>query len=172
MTPPEARFCPYCGQKLRREPIEGRAVPASELKPACAGCGYIHHDAPTPIAGAVIVRDGEVLLARPHHSPEFALVTGFPEPYERIEDAAVREAQEEVGFDIRIERVLGTYSCEPVGQNQVLVACLATSVGGDFHIQEEELAEGRWFPLDGLPDWPATWPLHDVFEAYRSFAES
>ena len=80
----QARFCPFCGQKLQREPIDGRSLAASELKPACASCSYIHLDAPTPVAGAVIIRDHEALLARPHGSSEFVLVTGFPEPYECI----------------------------------------------------------------------------------------
>ncbi len=172
MTLREARFCPYCGQNLRREPIQGRTVPEAELLPACADCAYIHSDAPSPIAGAVIVRDREVLLARAHGSPQFALVTGIPHPYERIEDAAVREAAEEVGFDVRVKHVLGTYSCEPVGQNQVLVACLATIVGGEFRLQQEELADARWFPLDALPDWPPTWPLNAVFDDYRAFASA
>ncbi len=118
------------------------------------------------------MRSEEVLLARAHGHSEFALVTGFPEPYERIEDAAVREVAEEVGFDVRVEHVLGTYSCEPVGQNQVLVACVATVPGGELRLQEEELADARWFPLDALPEWPAAWPLHAVFDDYRAFASA
>ena len=108
-----------------------------------------------------------MLLVRPHSSRDFALVAGFPERYESIEAAAVREVKEETGLDVRIERVLGTYSCEPVGRNLVLVVCVATLEGGSFTLQAEELAEGRWFPLEDLPDWPEAAPLPDVFRDYR-----
>ena len=107
-----------------------------------------------------------MLLARAHGSSEFVLVTGFPEPYEGIEDAVGREVAEEVGLEVRVERLLGGYSCEPVGQNQVLSACLAGLLGSDLRLQEEELAEARWFLLDALSNWPPSWPLHEVFEAY------
>ena len=163
----EARYCPYCGEELRREAVDGRALPEQALKPACPGCGYVHLDAPTPVAAALIERDGEVLLVRPHGAPEFALVGGFPEPYESIEAAAVREVREETGLEVRVERILGSYSCAPMGRNLVLVVCMARIVGGSFRLQEEELAEGRWFPLDALPDWPEEWPLGAAFEDYR-----
>ena len=164
---PEARYCPYCGEQLRREAVGGLNVPAEELKPACPGCGYVHLDAPTPVAAALIERAGEVLLVRPHDAAQFALVAGYPEPFETIEAAAVREAREETGFEIRVERILGTYSIDPMGRNLVLVVCVASVVGGSFRLQEEELAEGRWFPLDSLPDWPGEWPLGAVFEDHR-----
>ncbi|MCY4392023.1 MAG: NUDIX domain-containing protein [Chloroflexi bacterium] len=115
----------------------------------------------------IIEREGTVLLARPHHSPDFALVAGFVEPYETIEAAAVREVREETGLEVRIEGILGSYSCEPMGRNLVLVVCVATIVGGEFRLQEEELAEAQWFPLEQLPDWPEGTPLPGVFEDYR-----
>ena len=105
-----ARFCPYCGRRLKREALGGRVVPAPELKPACAECGYVHLDAPAPVAGIIVWRGDEVLLARPHGWSEFALVTGFLEPYETIEAAAVRELREENGLGVAAVGVLGTYS--------------------------------------------------------------
>ena len=163
MALPEGRYCPYCGEELRREPVDGRDLPREALKPACPSCGYVHLEAPTPVAGALVEREGEVLLVRPHGAEEFALVGGYPEPYETIEEAAVREVREETGLEVEVESILGSYSCDPMGRNLVLVVCVARVVGGDFRLQEEELAEGGWFPLDELPAWPEGWPLQDVF---------
>ena len=115
------------------------------------------------MAAAIVEREGKVLLVRPHGAEEFALVGGYPEPYETIEEAAAREVLEETGLEVHVEGILGSYSCDPMGRNLVLVVCVARVVGGDFRLQEEELAEGGWFALDGLPAWPEEWPLQDVF---------
>ncbi len=163
MALPEARYCPYCGKVLRREPTDGRNLPEEALKPACRNCGYVHLDAPTPVAAAIVQRGDEVLLVRPHGAEAFALVGGYPEPYETIEEAAAREVKEETGLEVQVESILGSYSIDPMGRNLVLVVCVARVVGGDYRLQEEELEEGRWFPLDGLPAWPDDWPLRDVF---------
>ena len=163
----EARFCPYCGEALRRERVEGLKLPEEALKPGCGSCGYVHLRAPTPVAAAIIERDGEVLLVRPHDSPDFALVAGYPEAYESIEAAAIREVREETGLEVRVERLLGSYSCEPMDRNLVLVVCVATVEGGAYRLQEDELAEGQWFPLSELPDWPTGSPLRDVFHDFR-----
>lgn len=166
MTLPEGRYCPYCGKGLRRAPVDGLDLPEEALKPACPDCGYVHLDAPTPVAAAIVERGGEVLLVRPHGAEAFALVAGYPEPYETIEEAAAREVREETGLEVQVERILGSYSCEPMGQNLVSVVCVARVAGGEYRLQEEELAEGRWFPLDGLPAWPEEWPLAEVFADY------
>ena len=166
MTLPEGRYCPYCGKGLRRSPVGGLDLPEEVLKPACPDCGYVHLDAPTPVAAAIVERGGEVLLVRPQGAEAFALVAGYPEPHETIEEAAAREVREETGLEVQVERILGSYSIDPLGRNLVLVVCVASVVGGDFRLQAEELAEGRWFPLGDLPVWREDWPLLEVFEDY------
>lgn len=162
----EGRYCPYCGEGLRRVPADGRDLPEAALKPACPACEYVHLDAPTPVAAAIVEREGEVLLVRPHGAETFALVGGYPEPYETIEEAAAREVREETGLEVQVERILGSYSIDPMGRNLVLVVCVARVVGGTFRLQAEELAEGRWFPPDRLPAWPEEWPLAEVLADY------
>src|SRR5512146_1546776 len=67
------RFCPACAAAL----VPGTHGERPRL--ACAACGWVHWDNPTPVVAAIIELDGKLLLARNRAWPEkmFALVTGF-----------------------------------------------------------------------------------------------
>jgi len=69
----------------------------------------------TPLlaADALIIYKGKLVLIRRKNPPFeglFALPGGFVEVGEKVEDAAVREAKEETGLDIRLIKLLGVYS--------------------------------------------------------------
>lgn len=51
-----------------------------------------------------------VLIERRNPPPGWALPGGFVDPGETVERAAVREAQEETGLDVRLRTLLGVYS--------------------------------------------------------------
>lgn len=51
-----------------------------------------------------------VLIERRHPPPGCALPGGFVDVGETVEAAAVREAREETGLDVRLKRLLGVYS--------------------------------------------------------------
>ncbi len=90
------------------------------------------------------------------------LVSGYLERYETAEEAAVREVREETGLDVVIDRVLGTYSCRPIGKNMLLIVCLARVAGGELRLSEE-LSAAQWHPIGRLPRWPPEWPLVEAF---------
>src|SRR3712207_4034746 len=112
------RFCPHCGASLTERAIDGlpRAV--------CQPCDYVHFDGPVAVVGVIVRRGDEVLLVRQADYPHFVLVAGYLEAFETAEDAAVREVKEETGLDVVVERVLGTYSCRPIGKNMVSIVCV------------------------------------------------
>ena len=114
-------------------------------------------DHPIPVAGA-IVRDGDtILLVRPHEETSHWLISGYLEAYESAEEAAIREVREEVGLEVEIERIVGSYSCRTIDKNMVFVVCLAHPVAGTLRLGEE-ISEAHWFHLDALPKWPADSP--------------
>jgi len=51
-----------------------------------------------------------VLIERRNPPPGWALPGGFVDVGERVEDAAIREAAEETGLDVRLITLLGIYS--------------------------------------------------------------
>jgi ADP-ribose pyrophosphatase YjhB (NUDIX family) len=82
------------------------------------------HDAPVaiPCAGVVIVEDRAILLVRRGHPPDegtWSLPGGRCEPGETVEVTARREAREETGLEVVLERVLGTVRVGSAGAYSV-----------------------------------------------------
>jgi 8-oxo-dGTP diphosphatase len=106
-------------------------------------------------AAAVIVRDGKVLLV--HHTYgelNWELPGGGADPGESGEEAARREALEEVGVTLAIERLTGVY-WEPQGafghHHFVFRASLAPGSPGPRAADPKEISECAWFSPDALP---------------------
>lgn len=102
-----------------------------------------------PVAAAVIVEHGRVLLIR-RTIPEGDLVWQFPagavEPGETLEHAAAREALEETGLEVAPTRTLGERIHPATGRRIAYVACEPT--GGTARAAAElEVAEVRWCTL-------------------------
>ncbi|MCD6218055.1 NUDIX hydrolase [bacterium] len=80
--------------------------------------------------------DGGIILIKRGHEPFkdcWALPGGFVDIGETVEDACIREAKEETGLDIRIDKLLGVYSDptrDPRGHT-VSVVFLCTTVSGE-----------------------------------------
>jgi 8-oxo-dGTP diphosphatase len=80
--------------------------------------------------------DGGVVVIRRAGHPfkgDHALPGGFVDVGETVEEAAVREAREETGLEVSLERLIGVYSepdRDPRGHN-VSVAFLARPVSGE-----------------------------------------
>lgn len=91
------RFCPDCGAELA-PPDTARL-----LAQTCQSCGAIHWRNAKPCAGALVVRDGRVLLGRRAVEPAkgaWDIPGGFLEPWEAPAHAAIREVREETGLEI------------------------------------------------------------------------
>ena len=80
-------------------------------------------------------RDGSIVLVKRLNPPfkDFcAIPGGFVEYGETVEEAAIKEAKEETGLDVRIRRLVGVYSDpdrDPRG-HVITVAYLAEEIGG------------------------------------------
>jgi 8-oxo-dGTP diphosphatase len=70
------------------------------------------HRNPSPTVDVVILLPGDrvVLVERRNPPPGWAIPGGFVDVGETVEAAAVREAKEETGLDVRLEALLGVYS--------------------------------------------------------------
>jgi ADP-ribose pyrophosphatase len=99
-----------------------------------------------------------VLLTLRKRPPEcncWSIVGGKVDVYETLEDCAKREALEEVGVEITIERLLCVtdHVVRNEGQHWVAPAYLCRRFSGNAVNREPEKTERvEWFPLDALPE--------------------
>ena len=96
------------------------------------------------LAADIIIQfnDGSIVLIKRLNEPyknQWALPGGIMDPGETIEVTAVREAKEETGLDVKLERLLGVFSKpgrDPRGRT-VSVLFLASVVGGILKAQSD-----------------------------------
>ncbi len=145
------RFCPLCGQALVEGHLDGRGrmhCPDSQ-------CGYIFYQNPIPAAGAILVKDHQVLLVKRAHPPRigwWCIPAGFMEWQEHPAETAVREIEEETGLKIELTSFFDVYTGEDDPRvNAVLMLYLANIVGGELKPADDAL-DVRWFSFDDLPE--------------------
>ena len=138
----EAKFCPRCGQQATVD------YPRSIN---CAHCGYGAYYNPKPVAAAIpTTPDGDVILLRRGFDPGKDLWTfpgGFVDLGESVEEAAHREAQEELQIDIELTDLVGVYSRPD--DRIVLIVFAATTT--DTPRTTPEATEVTTFKPDEIP---------------------
>lgn len=128
------------------------------------------------ICPAVIVAvcHGDRLLLTKYAGRSFrryALVAGFNEIGESIEETVRREVLEETGLQVDNLRF---YKSQPwVVTDSLLFGFFAELAGPDcIHLQEEELAEAQWFPRNALPtDHSSDSLTGEMIEIFRAGKE-
>lgn len=124
----------------------------------CANCGLTNYPRLSPAIIIAVVRQTpegpRLLLARSHRFPTqmYSVVAGFVEPGETLEECAQREVLEEVG--IRIQNVRYVASQPWPFPNSLMLGFTAEYAGGDFVLEEAEIADAQWFAPDALPMIP------------------
>ncbi|MGE0448493.1 MAG: NUDIX domain-containing protein [Vicinamibacterales bacterium] len=142
------RFCPRCGQAL-----EQRLLKAGDpARLVCAACGFIFYLDPKVAVGTIIRREsGRLVLVRRAIEPgygKWVFPGGYVDRGEPLTEAAIREAREESGLDVRLEGLVNIYSY--AGRTPVIVVYAATAVGGSLAFDDECL-ECAEVPPEAIP---------------------
>lgn len=118
----------------------------------CPKCGNMIFP---KIAPAVIVAltDGDRILMTKYADREYkkyALIAGFTEIGETVEETVAREVMEEVGLKVKNIRY---YKSQPWGVDSNLLLGFFAELDGDdiIHRDEKELAEAEWFERSAMP---------------------
>lgn len=138
------KFCGACGAAMEKSTFERAMV--------CPSCGSTVYP---KICPAIIcaVYDGERLLLtryRDRAFKKYALIAGFHEIGETIEDTVHREVMEETGLKVKNLRF---YKSQPwVYTDSLLMGFFAELDGSDaITLQQSELSEAVWFSRKDIP---------------------
>jgi ADP-ribose pyrophosphatase YjhB (NUDIX family) len=121
----------------------------------CPHCGKItdKYLTPSPTVDIVIGSGtGIVLIKRKNPPYGWAIPGGFVDYGESVEHAAVREAKEETGLDVKLTGLLGVYS-DPARDprfHTISTVFMATAEG--MPVGHDDAEEARVFQLDNLPE--------------------
>ncbi len=142
------RFCPRCGQ-----PLASRLLKAGDpARLVCTGCGFVFYLDPKIAVGTIIrTEDHRLVLVRRAIEPgygKWVFPGGYVDRGEEVMMAALREAGEEAGLEVRIDRLIGIYSY--AGRTPIIIVYAATMVGGELAVDEEGL-EVQWFEPSSIP---------------------
>ncbi|GAA5224177.1 NAD(+) diphosphatase [Membranihabitans marinus] len=138
-------FCSGCGGTTR--------VASSGWERTCTQCGTSHYPRTDPaVITAVIDAEDRLLLgsAQRWESSRFSTFAGFVEAGESLEDAVVREVQEEAG--IVVERVEYAGSQPWPFPRSLMVGFFAHTSDTNASADDEEIREVRWFTRRELRD--------------------
>lgn len=140
------RYCPHCSAELR----ESRTEFALE----CPACSLLEFPRISPAIIVLIERKGRIALARNASFTQgmHSLIAGFVEAGEGLEDAAVREAREEIGLELSGLRYFGSQGWP--FPDSLMVGFLAEAASSELRPDGVEIVEAGWFGPDNLPPIP------------------
>ena len=149
-TPPY-KFCPVCGSRL--EPRVLKITEPKRLVCTNAACGFVFYLDPKIAVGTIIrVGDtGNIVLVKRAIEPgygKWVFPGGYVDRGEPLTTAAIREAREECGLDVRLDGLVNIYSY--AGRAPVIVVYAGTAIAGTLALDEESL-EAKEFDPDSIP---------------------
>ncbi len=157
-------FCGRCGHSTRPAEKERALV--------CPSCGNTIYPRIIPAVIVGVIHGDEILMTKYANRdiPFYALVAGFTEIGETLEECVAREVMEETGLRVKNIRY---YKSQPWGSVQDLLMGFYCDVEGDpaIRIDKSELKEGVWVKREDikgqLDDWSLTHHMMMVFKEGR-----
>lgn len=149
-----------------------RRVPVGDdhERSVCAHCEWIDYQNPKIVVGSVATWKNKILLCKRAIEPRrgfWTLPAGYLELDETAEDGARREAREEAGANLRIDRLLAVYSVPRISQIQLIyrAALLDADIAAGIESLDVELFAPADLPWPDLAFPTVGWALRHFKEA-------
>lgn len=140
------RFCPRCATELELYE-EGE-----HLRKRCPSCHWVHYRNPTVGVAVIILTDEGLWLGR-RRSGGWCIPCGHVEWDESIDQAAIRETEEELGVKVELLEVFAVLSnFHDPEEHTVGVWYRGRALDMDNLRAGGDLVEVCSFPLDALPE--------------------
>lgn len=155
-------YCGRCGTENGHSERERACV--------CPVCGLVEYPKISPVV-IVAVTNGEYLLVTRYRDRPFrryALVAGFSEIGESLEDTVHREVFEETGIRVKNLRY---YKSQPWGFTSTLLSGYFCDLDGDptITVDESELSEAIWISREDIPPADSDIALtSEMMEVFRT----
>ncbi|MBE5993077.1 MAG: NAD(+) diphosphatase [Paenibacillaceae bacterium] len=139
------RYCGCCGSEMIKSKKERSMV--------CSSCGNTVYPKIAPAVIVGIIHDGKLLLTKyaGREYTRYALLAGYTEFGETLEDTVHREVMEEVGLRVKNIRY---YKNQPWGfSDSILMGYWAELDGSpQVTLDETELSTAVWMTPEDIPD--------------------
>ena len=150
------RFCGRCGAETVHDDRERML--------RCPACGNLIFPRINPVVIAAVTDGDRLLLSRyaGRSYTSYALLAGYTEIGETLEQTVAREVMEEVGLKVKDIRY---FRSQPWGYSNSLLSGYFCHVDGssEIRIDEDELSEGVWYTRDQVPEddtaFSLTWTM-------------
>lgn len=156
------RYCGHCGSRMRPSQKE-RAM-------ECPRCGQIDYPKISPAVIVAVTNGDRLLMSRYARGSyrRYALIAGYLEIGETLEECVRREVMEEVGLKVKN---IQYYKNQPWAFSDTVMVGFTAELDGDdtIRLQEEELSEAGWYTRDQVELYqPCLSVGHEMMAAFKN----
>jgi ADP-ribose pyrophosphatase YjhB (NUDIX family) len=144
----QRKHCLYCGRATIKKYED------NVQRDFCPSCQSFFYENPLPVVSAILDSSRRILLvkrSRPPFKGMWCLPTGFAEAGESIEDATLRELEEETGIKGRIVKLLDVDSYKNRFYGDLLFLTFVVEENGGKLAAGGDCAQARFWPVNKLP---------------------
>ncbi|MGH9925161.1 MAG: NUDIX domain-containing protein, partial [Nitrososphaeraceae archaeon] len=138
------------------------------------------HRNPIPTVDVIIEQNSRILMIRRKNNPYkgcLALPGGFVDEGEKIEDAAIREANEETSLNIHLVDILGVYSDPKRDLRGHLISTVFVGIVPTDNLSveasaQDDASEVEWINLEAINKSNIAFDHKKILFDYKAWKES
>lgn len=140
-------YCGKCGTET--ETME------DDRAKICPECGFTSYTRISPAIITAIIKDEKILMAKHSYGlkDRYALIAGFLEAGETLEEAVKREVMEEVGIEVKDIKYFGSQPWP--FPNSLMIGFTANYAGGEIEVDGNEIVDAKWFGVNEVSKFPS-----------------